>query len=53
MARVGMTVTLFLIGAGLSRAALRAVGPRPLILGIVLWIFISVASLYAVIAAVS
>jgi uncharacterized integral membrane protein (TIGR00698 family) len=53
IARIGMTVTLFLIGAGLSRAALRVVGPRPLILGILLWIVISVASLYAVIAAVA
>ena len=53
IARIGMTVTLFLIGAGLSRSALRAVGPRPLILGILLWIIISAASLYAVIAAVS
>ena len=52
-ARIGMTVTLFLIGAGLSRSALRAVGPRPLILGVLLWIVISVASLYAVIAAVA
>ncbi len=49
-ARIGLTVTLFLIGSALSRAALRKVGPRPLILGILLWAIISLASLYAVIS---
>jgi uncharacterized integral membrane protein (TIGR00698 family) len=50
-ARLGLTVTLFLIGAGLSRKALAAVGVRPLVLGIVLWVAISVVSLYVVRAA--
>ena len=44
----GLTLTLFLIGAGLSVAKLRAVGPRPLILGVALWAVISVVSLLAV-----
>ena len=44
-ATVGLTLTLFLIGAGLSVRVLRAVGWRPLLQGIVLWVFISVASL--------
>jgi uncharacterized integral membrane protein (TIGR00698 family) len=48
VARIGLTVTLFLIGAGLSRKNLKAVGPRPLILGVALWIAISVASLFVV-----
>ncbi|HEX7154530.1 MAG TPA: putative sulfate exporter family transporter [Thermoanaerobaculia bacterium] len=48
LARVGLTVTLFLIGAGLSRKSLAAVGVRPLILGVLLWIAISVAGLIAV-----
>lgn len=52
-ARLGLTVTLFLIGAGMSRRALMAVGPRPLILGVLLWIAVSIASLYAVMATVS
>jgi len=47
-ARVGLTLTLFLIGAGLSRSSLRAVGVRPLILGVVLWIAISSISLLVV-----
>ncbi len=47
-ARAVLKVTLFLIGAGLSRKAIAAVGVRPLILGVLLWIAISVVSLYAV-----
>lgn len=50
IARIGLTVTLFLIGAGLSRSALAAVGARPLILGVILWIAISSVSLWAVLA---
>ena len=48
LAKAGMTLTLFLIGASLSRATLRAVGVRPLILSVLLWIVISVVSLFAV-----
>ena len=44
-ATVGLTLTLFLIGAGLSAQTLRTVGWRPLLQGVVLWVFISVASL--------
>lgn len=47
-ARVGLTVTLFLIGAGLTRASIRAVGARPLILGVILWLLVSSVSLVAV-----
>ena len=50
LARIGLTVTLFLIGAALSRRALASVGARPLILGVVLWIAISAVSLWAVLA---
>jgi len=45
LAKVGLTVTLFFIGAGLSMQAVRAVGPKPYVLGIVLWVVISLASL--------
>jgi uncharacterized integral membrane protein (TIGR00698 family) len=48
LARIGLTVTLFLIGSSLSRASLAKVGVRPLILGVVLWIVISAAGLWAV-----
>lgn len=48
LAKAGMIVTLFLIGASLSRETLKNVGARPLIQGLVLWIVISVVSLFAV-----
>jgi uncharacterized integral membrane protein (TIGR00698 family) len=48
IARVGLTVTLFLIGSALSRKSLAAVGFRPLILGVVLWILISAVGLWGV-----
>lgn len=47
-ARRGLTLTLFLIGAGLSFPKLKAVGLRPMILGVALWLAISVATLFAV-----
>jgi uncharacterized membrane protein YadS len=50
IARVGLTVTLFLIGASLSRRNLAAVGVRPLILGVILWIVISTAGLWGVLS---
>jgi len=48
VARAGMTLTLFLIGAGLSRKALAAVGWRPLVQGILLWLAIGGLSLLVV-----
>jgi uncharacterized integral membrane protein (TIGR00698 family) len=47
-ARVGLVVTLFLIGASLSRATLRRAGGRPLAQGVILWILIASVSLLAV-----
>jgi len=44
----GLTLTLFLIGAGITIANLRRVGARPMILGVLLWIAISCASLFAI-----
>ena len=40
--------TLFLIGATLSPTALREVGPRPLIQGVLLWIVVAATSLLAI-----
>jgi uncharacterized integral membrane protein (TIGR00698 family) len=48
IAKAGLTLTLFLIGAGLSRKVLASVGLKPLFQGVVLWIAISCAALYAV-----
>ena len=44
-----LTITLFLIGAGLSVSALKKVGVKPLLLGVILWVIISVATLIVVI----
>ncbi len=48
VARIGMTVTLFLIGSGISIATLKQVGPRPLLQGILLWLLVSVTSLWLI-----
>ena len=40
-----LTLTLFFIGAGLSKSVLKSVGIKPLIFGVLLWIIISVVSL--------
>jgi uncharacterized integral membrane protein (TIGR00698 family) len=42
---IGLTVTLFLIGTGLSKQTLQDVGVRPLLQGILLWIIVAVGSL--------
>lgn len=48
VAKIGLTVTLFLIGAGLSRGVLQSVGIKPLLQGVLLWVFIAVATLGSV-----
>ena len=44
-AKQGLTLTLFLIGAGLSRQVIHQVGIRPMVQGVLLWIFIGAISL--------
>jgi len=46
--KIGLTVTLYLIGAGLSRETLRSVGIKPVLQAIILWVMISVVSLIVV-----
>lgn len=41
----GLTVTLYLIGTGLSKATLQEVGIRPLLQGVLLWAIVGLASL--------
>lgn len=45
LARKGLTLTLFFIGASLSRDVLKSVGFRPMVQGVLIWIFIAVTSL--------
>ena len=47
-AKIGLTLTLFLIGTSLSRKVIQAVGIKPLIQGVILWVTISVVALYVV-----
>jgi uncharacterized integral membrane protein (TIGR00698 family) len=46
LGRFGLTATLFLIGAGISRATLKKVGWRPLLQGVLLWLAVGITSLY-------
>lgn len=48
LAKSGLTLTLFLIGAGLSLKLLKNVGFKPLLMAVMLWIFISVAALLVI-----
>lgn len=48
LARRVLVLTLFLIGAGLSREALRSVGLRPFLQGLLLWLVVGALGLCAV-----
>ena len=43
-----LTLTLFLIGSGLSKKVLLSVGIRPMLQGVILWVIISVVSLWVI-----
>jgi uncharacterized integral membrane protein (TIGR00698 family) len=45
LGRLGLGVTLFLIGTSLSRQTLKDVGARPLVLGVLLWVIVGSVSL--------
>jgi uncharacterized integral membrane protein (TIGR00698 family) len=45
LGKIGLTVTLFLIGTGLSKETLKQVGVRPLVQGLILWIIVGTATL--------
>ena len=45
LGKIGLTVTLFLIGASLNRETLRRVGVRPLLQGLTLWIIVGSSTL--------
>lgn len=49
IARRGMVVTLFMIGASLSLKMIKSVGIKPLLLAVALWIIISISSFLVVI----
>lgn len=45
LGKIGLTVTLYLIGTGISRDTLKQVGVRPLLQGILLWAIVATLSL--------
>src|ERR1035438_463792 len=45
LGKIGLTVTLFLIGTGLNKKTLNDVGPRPLLQGLALWIIVGTGTL--------
>lgn len=49
VSEIGLKLTLFLIGAGLSAQTLRSVGWQPILQGIILWIAISMTSLSVIV----
>ena len=53
IAKRGMVVTLFLIGASLSMKSIRQVGVKPLVQAVALWVVISISSLAVVLNTVS
>jgi Kef-type K+ transport system membrane component KefB len=48
LAKIGLTLTLFFIGAGLLAKVVRAVGARPYALGVLLQVVVFSVSLYAI-----
>ncbi|HEV2575846.1 MAG TPA: putative sulfate exporter family transporter [Acidobacteriaceae bacterium] len=48
LGKSGLTVVLFLIGAGLSRETIKRVGVRPMVQGVALWVVIATCSLMAI-----
>jgi len=49
LAKTGLTLTLFLIGSGLSLQVIKSVGVKPFLQGVILWVTISCVSLWAII----
>lgn len=48
IAKQGLVLSLFLIGSGLSMKVVRAVGAKPFIEGVALWVIISVGALWGI-----
>ncbi|HEY4108249.1 YeiH family protein [Puia sp.] len=48
-AHIGLTLTLFLIGSGLSRQVLKSTGAKPLLQGVIVWVLVAGATLWAVV----
>jgi uncharacterized integral membrane protein (TIGR00698 family) len=49
LGKIGLTVTLFLIGTGLNKQTVQRVGARPLLQGLALWIIVGTGALALVV----
>jgi uncharacterized membrane protein YadS len=49
VSKTGLTITLFLIGTGLSLGAIKAVGVKPMVEGLLLWVLVSASALFAIV----
>ena len=49
LARIGLTATLYLIGSHISLNTLKQTGVRPLAQGVILWVIVSVLSLWLIV----
>ena len=49
VSKIGLTITMFLIGAGLNSNVMKSAGLKPLAQGVLLWIFIAIATLISII----
>ena len=47
--KIGLTITMFLIGAGINSGVLKSAGLKPLAQGVLLWTFIAIATLVSII----
>lgn len=48
IAKIGLTITLFLIGATLNFTTLKTVGVKPLLQGVILWVFTAFLALLSI-----
>ena len=48
LGKAGLTATLFLIGTSLSKKTLQAVGIKPFLQGVILWVLVATVSLIAI-----
>lgn len=48
LGKIGLTLTLYLIGSGISLATVRQVGIRPLLQGVLLWLVVASLSLWLI-----
>lgn len=47
--KTGFRITLFLIGTGISKQAIRSVGLKPMVHGVLLWLVLSITSLFVIV----